>query len=76
MSNQNGKKHSSVKNIAKNLDKPLEPEKEPQTPKVSFNAKNFSQMTNMGFPAPKITEPISLSLKIFFMKKLNFQTNL
>ena len=64
MSNQNGKKHSSVKNIAKSLDNPLEPEKEPQTPKVSFNAKNFSQMTNMGFPAPTKTEPISLSLKI------------
>ena len=59
---------SSVKNIRKNLDKSLEPLKEPQTPKINLNPGSFSQAANMGFPAPKKPEPIALSLKILNKK--------
>ena len=59
---------SSVKNIRKNLDKSLEPLKEPQTPKISLNPGSFSQAANMGFPAPKKAEPTVLSLKILNKK--------
>ena len=59
---------SSVKNIRKNLDKSLEPVKEPQTPKIALNPGNFSQAANMGFPGPKKSEPIALTLKILNKK--------
>ena len=57
---------SSVKNIIKNLDKSLEPLKEPQTPKITLNPGSFSQAA--GFPAPKKPEPTVLSLKILNKK--------
>ena len=57
---------SSVKNIRKNLDKSLEPLKEPQTPKITLNPGSFSQAA--AFPAPKKPEPIPLSLKILNKK--------
>ena len=59
---------SSVKNIRQNLDKSLEPIKEPQTPKITLNPGSFSQAANMGFPAPKKVEPTVLSLKILNKK--------
>ena len=59
---------SSVKNIRKNLDKSLEPVKEPQTPKITLNPGSFSQAANMGFPAPKQIEKTVLSLKILNKK--------
>ena len=59
---------SSVKNIRKNLDKSLEPVKEPQTPKITLNPGSFSKAANMGFPAPKQIEKTVLSLKILNKK--------
>ena len=59
---------SSVKNIRKNLDKPIEPPKEPQTPKIVLNPGSFSQAAGVGFPAPKKVEPTILSLKILNKK--------
>ena len=61
MNKQNGKKKT---NLSKNSDKSIDSLKESQTPKVSFNSQNLSKMENMGFPAPKKIEPISLSLKL------------
>ena len=61
---KSGKNQSStnVKNIAKNIDKSIEIEKEAQTPKIVLHNSNFVPGVKFGFPAPK--PPIILSLKI------------
>ena len=61
---KSGKNQSStnVKNIAKNIDKSIEIEKEAQTPKTVLHNSNFVPGVKFGFPAPK--PPIILSLKI------------
>jgi len=53
---------TNVKKFAKNFDKPIENEKEAQTPKTNLHNPHFAPGTNFGFPAPK--QSIALSLKI------------
>jgi len=53
---------TNVKKFAKNFDKPIENEKEAQTPKTNLHNPHFAPGTNFGFPAPK--QSIALTLKI------------
>ncbi len=68
---KSGKNQSStnVKNIAKNIDKSIEIEKEAQTPKTVLYNSNFVPGVKFGFPDPKPS--IILSLKIL-NKDYNF----
>ena len=57
-------KVTSVKNIRKNLEKPIDNQKESQTPKLTLKSSNFSQAANMVSSTQQKSQQAPLSLKI------------
>ena len=57
-------KVTSVKNIRKSLEKPIDNQKESQTPKLTLKSSNFSQAANMDSSTQQKSQQAPLSLKI------------
>ena len=61
-------KVANVKNIRKNLEKPIDNKKESQTSKLTLKSSSFSQAANMDSPTQQKSQQAPLSLKILTKK--------
>ena len=61
-------KVANVKNIRKNLEKPIDNKKESQTSKLTLKSSSFSQAANMDSSTQQKSQQVPLSLKILTKK--------